>query len=128
VSAETPDHEIAAAIQATDTVDVEQVRRDIDGMAESQRSLTDFVLSLDPVEVATPSLLPGWSVGHVLTHIARNADSVLRLLSGLGQYWMGATSRNADIDLGATRTWHELVDDVVTTSAAVTVRMGEIDD
>ena len=58
----------------------------------------------------------------------RFAQRHLRLLSGLGQYWMGATSRNADIDLGATRTWHELVDDVVTTSAAVTVRMGEIDD
>jgi maleylpyruvate isomerase len=127
VSAETPDHEIAAAIQATDTVDVDQVRRDIEGMAASERSLTDFLLGLDPVEASTPSLLPGWSVGQVLTHIARNADSVLRLLSGLGQYWMGAASRNADIELGATRAWHELVDDVVATSAAVTARMGEVD-
>jgi maleylpyruvate isomerase len=128
VTAETPDHEIAAAIHASDSVDVDQVRSDIDGMAASQRSLTDFLLGLDPVEASTPSLLPGWTVGHVLTHIARNADSVLRLLSGLGQYWMGAASRNADIELGASRAWHELVDDVVATSAAVTARMGEIDD
>ena len=31
-----------------------------------------------------PSLLPGWTRGHVLTHIARHADSVIRALQGGG--------------------------------------------
>ncbi len=29
-----------------------------------------------------PSLLPEWSDGHVLTHLARNADSVVRRMEG----------------------------------------------
>src|SRR5256885_14871189 len=28
-----------------------------------------------------PSLLPGWSRGHVLTHVARNADGLANLLT-----------------------------------------------
>ena len=36
--------------------------------------------SLTDAEVARPSLLPGWTVGHVLAHIARNADSHERML------------------------------------------------
>ncbi|BCJ50955.1 maleylpyruvate isomerase [Actinoplanes sp. NBRC 14428] len=28
-----------------------------------------------------PSLLPGWTIGHVLTHVARNADSYTNLLT-----------------------------------------------
>ncbi|MET0910545.1 MAG: maleylpyruvate isomerase N-terminal domain-containing protein, partial [Ilumatobacteraceae bacterium] len=32
-----------------------------------------------------PSLLPGWTRGHVLTHIARNADSFVRLLEAAGR-------------------------------------------
>ena len=76
--------------------------------------------SVDP---STPTGLPGWTVGHVLTHIARNADSTLRMLAGLPQYWKGFESRIADIELGAGRRWDELVDDVVTTNEAV-IRRG----
>lgn len=133
MSAETPDTatgetEVAAAIEATRTVDVAQVAHDIEAMERSHRSLTDFLLGLDPVDPATPSLLPGWTVAHVLTHIARNADSALRLLDGLAQYWKGMESRNADIELGVARTWHELIDDVVSTSVAVEARMRTVTD
>ena len=31
--------------------------------------------------VAAPSLLPGWTRGHVLTHVARNADGAVNLLT-----------------------------------------------
>ncbi|MEV7393377.1 maleylpyruvate isomerase N-terminal domain-containing protein, partial [Streptomyces sp. NPDC091215] len=31
-------------------------------------------------DVRAPSLLPGWSRGHVLTHVARNADGGRNLL------------------------------------------------
>ena len=54
-----------------------------------------------------PSLLPGWSVGHVLTHLARNGDSVVWRLEGaaLGelrdQYPGGLEQRREDIDAGA---------------------------
>jgi maleylpyruvate isomerase len=32
--------------------------------------------SLDPGSIGDPSLCPGWTRGHVLTHIARNADAL----------------------------------------------------
>ena len=34
------------------------------------------------LDVAAPSRLPDWTVGHVLTHLARNADSIVRVLAG----------------------------------------------
>jgi maleylpyruvate isomerase len=64
---------------------------------------------LDPLR---PSRLPGWSVGHVLTHLARNADGHLRMLDGLPQYEGGAVGRQADIEAGADRPLDALVDDV----------------
>lgn len=73
----------------------------------------------------TPSLLPGWSIGHVLTHLARNADALARLLGGAERgeptemYVGGAPARNAAIDAGATRSWRELVNDVRESSGAL---------
>jgi maleylpyruvate isomerase len=36
--------------------------------------------TLDDTAVTAPSRLPGWSRGHVLTHVARNADAYTNLL------------------------------------------------
>jgi maleylpyruvate isomerase len=74
--------------------------------------------TLTDAQARQPSKLPGWSVGHVLTHLARNAESHVRMLQGadrgemLTQYADGARSRNADIEAGADRSAQELVADV----------------
>jgi maleylpyruvate isomerase len=39
------------------------------------------VSSLTGDDVAVPSLLPGWTRGHVLTHLARHADGGVNLLT-----------------------------------------------
>jgi maleylpyruvate isomerase len=103
---------------------------DIEGLADSHRRLVDHLVSIDPagVDPGADSLLPVWTIGHVLSHISRNADSILRMLAGLPQYWKGFQSRDADIELGAGRSWSELVDDVAATCAAVDRRMAEVDD
>ncbi len=60
-------------------------------------------------QVAAPSLLPDWSVGHVVTHIARNADGVRLMLEGAlrgevaPQYPGGVEQRAADIAAGSVR-------------------------
>jgi maleylpyruvate isomerase len=36
---------------------------------------------LEPLAVGEPSALPGWTKGHVLTHVARNADAYTNLLT-----------------------------------------------
>ena len=73
---------------------------------------------LDDAAVRGPSRLEGWTVGHVLTHLARNADSLVRVIGGaergevLEQYDGGLTSRAADIEAGAPRPAREQVRDV----------------
>ena len=72
---------------------------------------------------ALPSLLPDWTRGHVLTHIARNADSFVRVLDAarrgevVTQYEGGVAGRNADIEAGAARDWDTLVADVRSSAA-----------
>ena len=109
-------------------IDPQRVARDIEALDESQQRLVTGLRSIAAVDPATPSELPAWTVGHVLTHIARNADSTLRMLAGLPQYWKGIESRVADIELGAGRSWDELVDDVATTNEAVIRRVREVGD
>jgi maleylpyruvate isomerase len=70
-----------------------------------------------------PSRLPGWSVGHVLTHLARNADSHAAMFAAAGrgevvdQYPGGREQRAADIEAGAGRDAAELVADVAAAAA-----------
>lgn len=60
-------------------------------------------------DVRAPSLLPGWSRGHVLAHWARNADGQARMLLAAmrgevaAQYPGGNAQREADIEDGAAR-------------------------
>lgn len=102
---------------------------EIERLADSHRRLAEHLLAIDPgIDPGQPSLLPGWTLGHVMSHIARNGDSILRMAAGLPQYWGGFESRNADIELGAGRPWSALVDDVVAVSDALDRRLAEIDD
>ena len=65
-------------------------------------------------QVRAPSRLPGWSVGHVLSHLARNAEGHARRLEAalagqdLPRYPGGPSQRDADIAAGAGRSAAEL--------------------
>ena len=65
-----------------------------------------------------PSLLPGWSRGHVLAHWARNADGQARMLLAAmrgevaAQYPGGDAQREADIETGAARPAPLILQDV----------------
>src|SRR3954470_14970606 len=99
--------------------------RDIEGCRAAHAALAATIDGLTDEVARRPSLLPDWTVGHVLTHIARNADSVVRRLRGaaagevVDQYPGGAAGRAADIDAGADRPAADLVADVLRTSAEV---------
>jgi maleylpyruvate isomerase len=92
------------------------------GALDAQRGLLDRITSLDEEQARGPSLLPGWSVGHVLTHIARNADSHTRMLRAAiagrvtTQYDGGHDARTAGIEAGAARPAAELVADIAESS------------
>lgn len=86
-------------------------------VAASQRRLEQTVAGLDEAAVRAPSPLEGWTRGHVLTHIARNADSYWRLLewarTGVEHpQYAGVEAREAEIEEGADRSPAELAADV----------------
>jgi maleylpyruvate isomerase len=86
--------------------------------AEARRCLADVravttrldhaVGELDDRRMREPSRLPGWTRAHVLTHIARNADGFVNLLTwartGVEHPMYPSTAdRDADIEEGAAR-------------------------
>jgi maleylpyruvate isomerase len=84
---------------------------------EAHRRLFEHVESLDDDAVRAPSLLPGWTRAHVITHLARNADSHTWLFEGaaLGevrQQYPTLEARDRDIRAGATRTADRLRSDL----------------
>lgn len=95
------------------------LQRTIDGCELAHRRLRITLGRIDDDAVRTPSRLAGWSIGHLLTHLARNADGHTRILEGamkgehLQQYAGGVESRNADIEAGAGRSAQELIDDAI---------------
>ena len=101
----------------------DHVQRDLRGATLAHGQLAIALSGLTDVQAQQPSLLPDWSVGHVLTHIARNADSHSRILIAASdgrvaeQYEGGAEARVADIEAGSGRRAAELVADVVASTA-----------
>ena len=90
-------------------------------VTEATNDLLDTVDSLDDAALAAPCLLPGWTRGHLLTHLARNADSLVNLLlwahTGVETPQYASRSlRDADIELGAPRPVHEQRADLVETA------------
>jgi maleylpyruvate isomerase len=106
----------------------------IEGCLQAHRSLLQTIEGLGDDEARAPSLLPGWTRGHVLTHLARNADSVVRRLRGaaagevVDQYPGGRAGRAADIEAGAGRPAGELVADVRATAGQVDDLCGSLPD
>ena len=66
---------------------------------------------LDDADLAAPSRLPGWTRGHVLAHLARNADGCVNLLTwartGIETpQYASDERRDADIETGAGDVFH----------------------
>jgi maleylpyruvate isomerase len=80
--------------------------------------LLETARSLSDADLAAPSLLPGWTRGHVLTHIARNADGAVNLLTwartGVETPPYESLARRAsDIEAGAGRPAADHVADLI---------------
>lgn len=91
-------------------------------VGEATRRFTDAVSALSDDQVGDTTLIPPWTRGHVITHIARAADSYRRLLAGAiegveAPQYPSMQFRAEQIEAGAGRTVSELVADVVDSSA-----------
>lgn len=77
-------------------------------LRDSIDRLRRTVAALDDVALGAPSALPGWSRAHVVTHLARAADSRRRLLEAarvgrVGRQYDSESGRAREIDEGAAR-------------------------
>jgi maleylpyruvate isomerase len=102
---------------------MDEASHSLDRIAAATERLLATAGTLTDGQVREPSLLPGWTRGHVLTHIARNADGLRNLLiwARTGTefpMYPSAHSRNDDIEAGAGRPPAGLVADVRESAAA----------
>jgi maleylpyruvate isomerase len=103
-------------------------------VVDAHQRLGRTVASLTDEQVAQPSSLPDWTVGHVLTHIARNAEALSRMVTAAAvgevgvMYPAGLDGRAADIEAGAGRASADIVADVAATSAALDEQFATLPD
>jgi len=99
-------------------------------VAEYTARLVDTTRSL--TDTTAPSLCEGWSRAHVVTHVARNAEAIGRLvewaLTGTPQemYPGGTEGRDRAIEAGAWREVGELVADLVDTATGLAPRLAAL--
>lgn len=85
--------------------------RDLASVRDATERLLTAAAALDGSAIAEPSRLPGWTRGHVLAHLARNADALVNVLAGRPMY-VSAEARDGDIERDAPRALAEQLTDV----------------
>ena len=78
-----------------------------------------------------PSLCDGWTRGHVLSHLARNADGLARAATGVldgsrASMYDSQESRDADIESGVGRTHADALADLSSSAAALREVLGRL--
>jgi maleylpyruvate isomerase len=100
-----------------------EVSHSLDRIAAATDRLLATAAGITDDQAREPSLLPGWTRGHVLTHIARNADGLRNLLvwarTGTETpMYPSSAAREEDIEAGAGRPAAELAADIAHSAAA----------
>jgi len=97
----------------------ETLTSDIAGCRAAHEVLAVRIAKLDDAAARAPSLLPDWTRAHVLSHLARNAEAMVRRVDArqrgelIEQYEGGQQGRLADIAVGAVRPAATLIEDVL---------------
>ena len=101
--------------------------------AASHARLVADVANMSENNVREPSRLPNWSRAHLITHLARNADSFSWLVDGarLGerrQQYPEVGMRDRDIAAGSTRSKSELYEDLALAIEGLEVAWSKLGD
>lgn len=89
---------------------------DLDALREATGRLLSATEKLDDSALASPSRLPGWSRGHVVAHLSRNADALVNVLQGRPMY-ADSETRDRDIERDAPRPRAEQLADLSESAA-----------
>jgi maleylpyruvate isomerase len=90
----------------------------VEEVVRSSARVLGTLADLDDAALREPSLLPGWTRGHVVAHLARNADAIAEVLRGpllgeVGHMYPSREARDAAIEDGAGRPVGEQVADLI---------------
>jgi len=98
---------------------------------EATQSLLGDTIAITDEQWAEPSRLPGWTRAHVATHVARNADAFVRIMTQLrsgqptGMYESPAQARE-DIERGSERSALELQVDLDASAGRLHAHLAEL--
>ncbi|HEU5267535.1 MAG TPA: maleylpyruvate isomerase family mycothiol-dependent enzyme [Jatrophihabitans sp.] len=92
-----------------------------------------FTARAATVRIEAGSSLPGWTNGHVLAHVARNAEAITRLLTWTRTgvetpMYASVEARNADIERGAGRPLPAQLADLRATAADLDAELAAVPD
>ena len=95
-----------------------------DQIDDATQRLLGTARAIAEPDLRQPSLLPGWTRGHVVAHLARGADVMRTLLVGVrsGQdrpAYASAEAREAGIERGAAQTAKDLMADLADSAMAL---------
>jgi maleylpyruvate isomerase len=113
------EHEtVPAQRSSADRMAMEHATSGMTAVREATEALLKEVSTLDDAEIGLPSLLPGWTRAHVVTHLARNADALVNLLTwartGIEHpMYASRADRDADIEEGAHRLAQVIREDLI---------------
>ena len=99
------------------------IDHDLAGAKRAHRAVAATLQHLTDEQIRQPSRLPDWTVGHVATHIARNAEGHVRMFGAairgevVEMYPGGREQRTRDIEAGSGRSAAELLADVTATAS-----------
>lgn len=101
----------------------DEVSQSLASIQEATERLQASAGELTDGQLREPSALPGWTRGHVLSHVARNADGLVNLLrwartGARTPMYASREARDADIEAGSGRSAADLTADVRDSAAA----------
>lgn len=104
----------------------------MEALSTSTEALQHSIADLTDPQARAGSLLPNWTRGHVLTHLARNADAMVNLARSARTrqhipMYPSRAERDADIERGAGRPAAELVADVETSHQRLMAELAALD-
>lgn len=102
-------------------------------LSHTTQTLLGDTIAVTDEDWRGPSLLTGWTRGHVATHVARQAEALGRLVESArtgepGEMYASDDQRNSDIEAGAGRSGLDLQIDLDTTAGQITEAFDSLDD
>ena len=109
---------------------------DLPHFEETILATTRYLASIENLtddDMRAPSELPGWTRGHVVTHLSRNADALTRVLHAAQageqvSMYDSQEERDAEIEKGAGRSAAELIEDAAASWGRLLQAENEIHD